>query len=132
VVTLSSSDTEENLEQLFPSLPRDSVSHALEPFSYCYSDQFKDWLEANDMAVSVYVALTIDASSSRTSTVNVPHDDRTSFTDGSSTRQLHSWSASTREPNRQKCAAVGAPWGKSKKTKIDAGRALAVRSPHGG
>jgi hypothetical protein len=64
VVTLSSSDTEEALELLFPCPPRDPVSHASEPSSNCYSDQFEDWPEANDTAVGVYIALTADALSS--------------------------------------------------------------------
>jgi hypothetical protein len=75
VVTLSSSDTEEALELLFLSPPRDSVSHISEPSYSSGSDQFDDWPEANDIAVSVYVALIADASSSRISTVNAPRNE---------------------------------------------------------
>jgi hypothetical protein len=74
VATLSSRGTEEALELLFSSPPRDPVSHVLEP-SYNFSnDQLDDWSKANDTAASVYVALTIDGSSSHISTVNAPCD----------------------------------------------------------
>jgi hypothetical protein len=69
VVTLSSSDTEEALELLFSSPPCDPVSHVLEPSCSFGSDHFKDWPEANNTAASVYVALTVNASGSCTSTV---------------------------------------------------------------
>jgi hypothetical protein len=58
VVTLSSSGTEEALELLFSGPPHDSISHVSEPTCSSDSDQFNDWPEANDTAVSVYVALT--------------------------------------------------------------------------
>jgi hypothetical protein len=61
VVTLSSSGTEEALELLFLSPPRDFVSHISEPSYSSGSDQFDDWPEANDIAVSAYVALIADA-----------------------------------------------------------------------
>jgi hypothetical protein len=70
VVTLSSSDTEEALELLFPGPDHDPVSRVSEPSSCSDNDLFEDWSEANDMATNVYFALTTDASSSRTSTAN--------------------------------------------------------------
>jgi hypothetical protein len=44
-----------------------------EPSSSSGSDLFKDWPEANNMAVSVYVVLTAEASSSLVSMVDAPH-----------------------------------------------------------
>jgi hypothetical protein len=86
VVALLSSDTEEALELLFLSPPRGPASHVSEPSYGFSSDQFKDWPEANDAAVSVYVALTVDVSRSRTSLVNALHVDQESHADISSTR----------------------------------------------
>jgi hypothetical protein len=71
VVTLSCSDTEEALE-LFSLSPNCGVSSqpsrgdGQEPSSSSDvgSDLFEDWLEGNDMATSVYVAFTTEASSS--------------------------------------------------------------------
>jgi hypothetical protein len=70
VVTISSSDTEEALELW--SLSPACVPHSrlFEPSSSSGSDLFIDWPEANDMVVSVYVAMTVDALSSHTSAVN--------------------------------------------------------------
>jgi hypothetical protein len=73
MVTLSSRDTKEALELLPLSPACGPHSRLFEPSSNSGSDLFKDWPEANDMAVSVYVALTMDASSSRTSATNAPH-----------------------------------------------------------
>jgi hypothetical protein len=73
VVSLLSSDTEEALELLFLSPPHDPVSHISEPSCSSSSDQFEDWPKANDTVASVYVALTMDASISRTLTVNALH-----------------------------------------------------------
>jgi hypothetical protein len=84
VVTSSSSGTIEALELLFFSPPRHSVSRILEPSCSSGSDQFDDWPKANDTTVSVYVALSADASSSRISIVNAMHDDRASHIDISS------------------------------------------------
>jgi hypothetical protein len=78
VVTLSSSSTEEALELLFLSPPRDPVSHFSEPSCSSGSDQLEDWPKVNDTTVSVYVALTADVSNSCTSTVNAPRDERKS------------------------------------------------------
>jgi hypothetical protein len=90
VVTLSSSNTEVALELLSLSPTRGPHSRLLELPSSSSSDLFEDWPEANDMAMSVYVALTTDVSSSCTSTVNVPCGDQKSRTDSSSTRKSHS------------------------------------------
>jgi hypothetical protein len=87
VVALSSSDTEEALELLFPSPPRGPVSHVLEPSSGFSNDQFKDWLRASDATIRLYVALTTDVLRSRTSPVNALHNDQESRVDISSTRR---------------------------------------------
>jgi hypothetical protein len=85
MMTLSSSDTEEGLKLLFLSPPCIPVSHVSKPFSRSGSYQFKDWPEANDMAMSAEVALIADALSSRASTVSTPRGGRKSCVDGSST-----------------------------------------------
>jgi hypothetical protein len=59
VLDISCSDTEALLDSLFPC-----------PIS----DSFEDWAEANDMAASVYIALSADASSSRTPVIDAPCD----------------------------------------------------------
>jgi hypothetical protein len=76
VVTLSSSDTDKELELLFLSRPRHPISHISEPSPSSDSDQFEDWPEANDMAMSAYVALTVDVSSCHASTVNALRGNR--------------------------------------------------------
>jgi hypothetical protein len=73
VVTLSSSDTEEALELLSLSPACGPYSRLSEPSSSSDSDLLEDWPEANDISVSVYIALITDASSSRTSAINAPH-----------------------------------------------------------
>jgi hypothetical protein len=93
VVTLSSSDTKEALELLSLCPTRGLPSRPLEPSSSYGSDLFEDWPEANDMAVSVYVALTSDAFGLCTSTANGPHGERGSLADSSSTRQSRSRAA---------------------------------------
>jgi hypothetical protein len=70
VMNSPSSDTEEALDLLFLSLAHGPLSPASNPRSGSDSDIFEDWPEVNDMAASVYVALTADASSSRASTVD--------------------------------------------------------------
>jgi hypothetical protein len=109
VVTLSSSSTEEALELLFLSPPRDPVSHFSEPSCSSGSDQLEDWPKVNDTTVSVYVALTADVSNSCTSTVNAPRDERKSCADSSSTRHSRSRATSSQRPHHQKVAAIGAP-----------------------
>jgi hypothetical protein len=70
VATLSSSDTEEELELLSLSPTRGPRSPLLEPRSSSGSDLFDDWPEDNDIDVSVYVVLTADASNSHASTAS--------------------------------------------------------------
>jgi hypothetical protein len=75
VVTLSSSDTKEALEPLSLSHARGFSSRLSEggaqvPLSSSGSDLFKDWPEANDMAVSVYIALTVETLSFCASTTD--------------------------------------------------------------
>jgi hypothetical protein len=132
VVALSSSDTEEALKLLFSCPPHGPVSQVSEPFSGSGSDQFEDWPKANDMAASAYVALTTDVLRSHTTTVNAPHGDRVSRANISSTRRSRSWVSSSRKPHRQKPAAAGTPWRKSKKMKTDTGHPLVVPTPCGG
>jgi hypothetical protein len=74
VVTLSSSDTEEALELLSLSRSHGPPSRPSDHCSSSGNDLFEDWPEANDMAISVYVALTVDALSSRASTATAPLD----------------------------------------------------------
>jgi hypothetical protein len=61
-------------------------------------DVFEGWLKANNMAAIVYVALTTDALSSHASTVDALCDVRESCTSGSSGRQSHLWTASSKKP----------------------------------
>jgi hypothetical protein len=75
VVTLSSSDTEEALELLFLSPAHGPPSRPSDLCSSSGSDLFEDWPEANDMAASVYVVLSANASSSHMSTTAAPHDE---------------------------------------------------------
>jgi hypothetical protein len=82
VVDLSSSDTEALLDPLFVSLAHDSlVSH---PRTSSDGDSFKDCPKANDMVVSVYVALSVDALSSHTPMVNALRDGQKSCVGDSS------------------------------------------------
>jgi hypothetical protein len=79
VASLSSSGTNEASELL-------SLSPAHGPHSSSRIDLFVDWPKANNMAMSVYVALTAYASSSLMSTVGAPHYTQKSFADGPSTQ----------------------------------------------
>jgi hypothetical protein len=56
MVKLSSSDTKEVLNSLFPSPACDSRSSVSNLLSGSGSDVLKDWLESNDMTASVYIA----------------------------------------------------------------------------
>jgi hypothetical protein len=67
MVKLSSSDTKQALNLLFLSAARDSHSPVSNLCSGSDSGAFKDCPESNDMAASVYVVLTADASSSHAS-----------------------------------------------------------------
>jgi hypothetical protein len=109
LVDMSSSDTEEALALLSLSPARGCDSPILNLRSSSDSDLLECWLEANGMAVSVYVALTVDASSFRATTVSALHDSRESCADGSSTRHYHSQAASSKKPRWQKTVLTGAP-----------------------
>jgi hypothetical protein len=71
-------------------------SRPLGPCLSSSSDLFEDWTEANDMEVSVYVALTADASSSSALTATAPYGRQESHA-GSSSIQ---WSRSRAAPLR--------------------------------
>jgi hypothetical protein len=131
MVNPSSSDTEEALDLLFLSPARDPRSPISKPRSSFDDDLFEDWPDVNDMAMSVYVALSVDASSSWMLAVDALCDDRESCASSSSTRKSSSWVASSRKPRRQKTVLTGAPRKKSKKTKINVEHALALPTPCG-
>jgi hypothetical protein len=95
VVTLCSSDTDEALELLSLSPAHDLSSQILgvdapKPSSSTESDLFKDWPEANNMTVSVYIVLTTETLSSRASVANAPHDRQKSRAGSFTTRQTRS------------------------------------------
>jgi hypothetical protein len=74
---LSSSYTEDALEFLSLNLAHGlssclSKGDTQEPSTNSRSDLFEDWPEANDMATSVYVELTMEALSSRASMADAP------------------------------------------------------------
>jgi hypothetical protein len=72
VVDLSSSDIEALLDSLFMSPA--CGSPVLHPRMGSDCNSFEDWPESNDMAVSVYVAISADAPRSHAPTVGVPCD----------------------------------------------------------
>jgi hypothetical protein len=76
VVDVSSSDTEDLLNSLFFSPACDSPSLRCRASSN--ADSFESWPEANNMAASVYVALSADASSSHKPAIDAPRDNRRS------------------------------------------------------
>jgi hypothetical protein len=86
VVNPLSSDTEGALDLLFLSPAHGPHSPASNPHLGSISDVFEDWPEVNDMAASVYVALTTDASNSHASMVDTLCGVRESCTGGSSGR----------------------------------------------
>jgi hypothetical protein len=69
-VNLSSSDTEEALELLSLSPTRGYHSLLSNLRSSSDSELFEDWPEANDIAASIYVALTTDTLISHASTAD--------------------------------------------------------------
>jgi hypothetical protein len=69
VITLSSNDTKEALDLLSLSSTSRPCSQSSSRHSNSDSDVLEDWPEANNMAASIYVALTVDASSFHVSTV---------------------------------------------------------------
>jgi hypothetical protein len=84
------------------------------------------------MVASVYVALTIDASSSRASTADSLRGGRKSCVGVSSARRSHSRAALSMNPRWQTTALTNASRRKSWKTKIDAKRALVTPTLRGG
>jgi hypothetical protein len=84
VVNPLSSDTEEELNLLFLCPTHGPHSLAPNPHPGSDSNEFKDWPEVNNMAASVYVALTADAMSSHVSTVDALCDIQESYSIGSS------------------------------------------------
>jgi hypothetical protein len=69
-----SSDTKEALESLFLSPARDSCSPVAQVCLSSNCKLFEDWPEANDMAASIYVALSVDALTSCASVVDSMSD----------------------------------------------------------
>jgi hypothetical protein len=123
VVDISSSDTEALLDSLFLSPAHDSpASHSRESFD---PDSFENWPEPSDMAVSVYIALSADASSSRMHAINVPLDGLKSRFRDLPTKKM-------RKTRRQKAAPTDALQKRSKRAKVDVDRALAASAPHDG
>jgi hypothetical protein len=109
MVDLSSSDTEESLVLLSLSPAHGYHSPLSNLQSSSNSDLFRDWLEANDMVASVYIALIADGSSSRASTIDSLHDGRKSCAGIWSARRSRSWAASSMNPRRQKTTLTNAP-----------------------
>jgi hypothetical protein len=107
VVDLSSSDTEALLDSLSISPAHDSL--VSRPRMGSDGDSFEDWPEANDMAASVYILLSVDASSSRSPAVNAPRDGQKSCVGDSSVRELRSQLTSTKKTRWWKTAPNGAP-----------------------
>jgi hypothetical protein len=75
---VSSSDTDGLLDSLFLSPTHGYLSAHRHENSDCRvssdADSFESWPEPNDMATSVYVALSADASSSRKPATDVARD----------------------------------------------------------
>jgi hypothetical protein len=121
-VTSSSSDIDEALAFLSLS-PAHGLSYRLsegdarEPSLSSGSDLFEDWPEANDMAVSIYVTLTMEASSSHASMADAPRGKQKSHADSSVTQQPRSRVAPSRRPHRRKTEDVDVSRRSSKRTK---------------
>jgi hypothetical protein len=114
-VDISSSDTEGLLDSLFLSPTHGYLSMHRCENSDCHvssdADSFESWPEPNDMAASVYVALSTDALSSCKPTTDASHD--LLLREPRKTR----WSKpAPPKPLRKKC----------KKMKVDINRALAA------
>jgi hypothetical protein len=92
VVDISSSDTEALLDSLFMSPA--CGSPVLRPCTSSDCDSFEDWPDSNDMVVSVYVVLCMDASSSCMPTVSAPRDAQESCSGDPPARELRSQVAS--------------------------------------
>jgi hypothetical protein len=124
------------VEHAHASSPHINVKPALELLSLSPArgprSSVLNWPEANDMVVSVYDALTADASSSCASTINASRDARKYSLDGSSTQQSHSQVTSSQKSRWQKPSLTSAPRRKLKKTMVDVERTLAAPPPRGG
>jgi hypothetical protein len=81
------------------------------------SDLFEDWAEANDMATSVYVALTVELSSSCAPMATTPRSERKSHAGSFLTQGPHFEMAASWMSHHQKSKNVQAPCKKSKMTK---------------
>jgi hypothetical protein len=90
----------EALNLLFVNPAIDPHSSASNLCSGSDCDVFEDWPQVNDMAASVYVALTADALSSHASTFDDPCNVRGSRTGGLSSRQSHSRIALSKKPRQ--------------------------------
>jgi hypothetical protein len=99
VVHVSSSDTKDLLNSLFLSPACDSLS--LRHRASSDADSFESWPKANNMAASVYVALSVDASSFRKPTIDAPCDNRRSRFNNSPVQK-------TRKTQRGKAASSDA------------------------
>jgi hypothetical protein len=98
MVALSSNDIEKALELLPLSPARGYHSPLSNLRSSSNSDLFEDWPEANDMAASVYVVLTANASSWHASTTDSLRGSQMSCAGASSAQRSHSRAASSMNP----------------------------------
>jgi hypothetical protein len=140
VVTMSSSDTEEALELLSLSPNPDMSSrHSgvdAQELSSSFdvgSDLCEYWPKANDMAVSVYVALIAEPSTSRALMVSAPCSEQKSHAGSSSAQGPRSQPAVLRRSRHRKLDDAQTPHKKSKryeKTSIEDN--VAVASVRGG
>jgi hypothetical protein len=117
VVDVSSSDTEDLLNSLFFSPACDSPSSCRCASSNAYL--FESWPKVDDMASSVCVALSADASSSHKPVIDTPRDNWRSCFNNLPVRKM-------RKTQRGKVASSDAPRKRSKKMKVDIDRALAA------
>jgi hypothetical protein len=109
VVDVLSSDTEDLLNSLFFSPACDSPSLCRRASSDANS--FESWPEVNNMAASVYVALSADASSSCKPAIDAPRNNRRSHFNNLPVRK-------TRKSRRGEAVASDTSWKRSKKMKV--------------
>jgi hypothetical protein len=84
-----------------------------------------DSISSNDMAACVYIAMSVDASGSRTPAIDAPRDGKKLCFSDPSVRKM-------RKTQQWKAAPADAPRKRSKKVKVDVDRALAASAPHNG
>jgi hypothetical protein len=123
VVDVSSSNIEDQLNSLFLSPACDSLS--LCRCAGSDANSFKSWPEANNMAVSVYVELSVDALSSRKHAIDAPRDNRRSRFNNLLVQKM-------KKTQRCKVVPSDAPRKRSKKMKVDINRTLAAPTPRDG